>query len=431
MKKAFIITLLVVFALGLDSCKYFNMGGMSFKEITAKDMTSIVDGFPDYAKRQLAQNQKQREELLKKAKEMFSIAQAAQAEGLDKTDKYKKQMEFMTDNVLAEAEAKQATENGAKPLPEIPKPELDAYAAAHAKEYEAFIKFREELSKEKATPEAIEGNKAPWSELKIRADRSRKAGLDKTDDFKLQLKMQTAQTLAQAYSEKVTEAAKPTPDELKKYYEQHPEADPDKVKETAEGILKRVKAGEDFGELAKQNSADSSAAKGGELNWFGKGKMVKEFEAAAYALQKGQISELVKTQFGYHIIKLEDRATRKPGKDDDVTPDSKDKEQELLHARHILITLQPSTKAEQDLSQKKVQRAIEDATLNFPVTAPTDFTVNIKAAPAGSEMPDLQLPGAGGVPGGVPGGAPGAAPSGAAPAPSGKPETKAAPEAKK
>ena len=337
----------------------------------------------------------------------------------------------MTDNVLAEAEAKQATENGAKPLPEIPKPELDAYAAAHAKEYEAFIKFREELSKEKATPEAIEGNKAPWSELKIRADRSRKAGLDKTDDFKLQLKMQTAQTLAQAYSEKVTEAAKPTPDELKKYYEQHPEADPDKVKETAEGILKRVKAGEDFGELAKQNSADSSAAKGGELNWFGKGKMVKEFEAAAYALQKGQISELVKTQFGYHIIKLEDRATRKPGKDDDVTPDSKDKEQELLHARHILITLQPSTKAEQDLSQKKVQRAIEDATLNFPVTAPTDFTVNIKAAPAGSEMPDLQLPGAGGVPGGVPGGAPGAAPSGAAPAPSGKPETKAAPEAKK
>ena len=90
MKKSIILSFIVVFALALDSCKYFNLGGMSFKEITGKDMTSIVDGFPDYAKRQLAQNQKQREELLKKAKEMFSIAQAAQAEGLDKTDKYKK-----------------------------------------------------------------------------------------------------------------------------------------------------------------------------------------------------------------------------------------------------------------------------------------------------------------------------------------------------
>jgi peptidyl-prolyl cis-trans isomerase C len=422
LKKAISITLLVVFALAVDSCKYFNFGGTSFKEVTAKELTSIVDGFPDYAKRQLAQTPKQREELIKKVKEVFSLAQAAQAEGLDKTASYKQQIDFMTDNLLAEAEAKQATEGGTKPLPEIPKAELDAYAAAHLKDYEAFIKFREEMSKEKATPEALEGNKAPWSELKIRSERSRKAGLDKTDDFKLQMKMQTAQTLAQTYSQKVTESAKPSADELKKYYEQHPEADPDKVKETAEGILKRVKAGEDFGELAKQNSADSSAAKGGELNWFGKGKMVKEFEAAAYALQKGQISELVKTQFGYHIIKLEDRQTRKPGKEDDIMPDSKEKEQELLHARHILISLQPSTQAEQQLAQKKVTRAVEDATLKFPVTAPTDFEVKIKAAPPGGEMPDIQLPGAGGVPGGAPGGA---APSGAAPAPpQGKPEPK-------
>ncbi len=427
MKKAISLTLLVIFALGFDSCKYFSFGGNSFKEVTAKELTSIVDGFPDYAKRQLAQAPAEREKLVKKVKEVFSLAQAAQAEGLDKTPSYLQQIDFMTDNLLAEAEAKQATEGGTKPLPEIPKPELDAYAAAHIKDYEAFIKFREELSKEKATPEALEGNKAPWSELKIRAERSRKAGLDKTEDFKLQLKMQTAQTLAQTYSQKVQDSAKPSADELKKYYEQHPEADPDKVKETAEGILKRVKAGEDFGELAKQNSADSSAAKGGELNWFGKGKMVKEFEAAAYSLQKGQISELVKTQFGYHIIKLEDRQTRKPGKEDDVMPDSKEKEQELLHARHILISLQPSTQAEQQLAQKKVTRAVEDATLKFPVTAPADFEVKIKPAAPGAEMPDLQLPGAGGIPGGAPGGA---APSGAAP-PQGKPEAKAAPEASK
>ncbi len=69
-------------------------------------------------------------------------------------------------------------------------------------------------------------------------------------------------------------------------------------------ILERIKAGEKFGKLAKELSNDSGSAKrDGNLGYFSRGKMVKEFENTAFKLEVGQISEPVKTQYGYHIIK--------------------------------------------------------------------------------------------------------------------------------
>ena len=69
-------------------------------------------------------------------------------------------------------------------------------------------------------------------------------------------------------------------------------------------VLERIKNGEKFGKLAKELSIDSGSAKrDGNLGYFGRGKMVKEFENTAFNLQAGQISEPVKTQYGYHIIK--------------------------------------------------------------------------------------------------------------------------------
>ena len=69
-------------------------------------------------------------------------------------------------------------------------------------------------------------------------------------------------------------------------------------------ILDQIKNGEKFGKLARELSSDTGSAKrDGYLGFFGRGKMVKEFETAAFNLQVGQISEPIKTQYGYHIIK--------------------------------------------------------------------------------------------------------------------------------
>lgn len=82
------------------------------------------------------------------------------------------------------------------------------------------------------------------------------------------------------------------------------------VKTDAEAldVIKKLKGGADFGKLAMEVSQDpGSAKKGGDLGYFGKGKMIPEFERAAFKLKQGELSEPVKTNFGYHIIKLTGR----------------------------------------------------------------------------------------------------------------------------
>jgi peptidyl-prolyl cis-trans isomerase C len=94
---------------------------------------------------------------------------------------------------------------------------------------------------------------------------------------------------------------------LLKFSHNMSEEEKKKVKEKAESILERLKKGEDFAELATAYSEDpGSAKKGGDLGYFQKGKMVKPFEEAAFSLKPGQLSGIVETRFGYHIIKVED-----------------------------------------------------------------------------------------------------------------------------
>jgi len=116
-------------------------------------------------------------------------------------------------------------------------------------------------------------------------------------------------------TEKLTANIAVTDEEVKVYYDTH-QSEFMKVKashvlldtkEEAEKILARAKAGEDFAELAKQNSKDPSAKENsGNLDYFGHGDMVEPFEKAAFALKPGEISDVVQTDFGFHVIKVED-----------------------------------------------------------------------------------------------------------------------------
>jgi peptidyl-prolyl cis-trans isomerase D len=97
------------------------------------------------------------------------------------------------------------------------------------------------------------------------------------------------------------------------------------AKKQAEEVLAQARAGTDFAELAKKYSQDESNAKnGGDLGFFGRGAMVKEFEDAAFSMQPGQMSGVVKTQFGYHVIKVTDKKAAETRPFEQVKPQIED-----------------------------------------------------------------------------------------------------------
>lgn len=137
----------------------------------------------------------------------------------------------------------------------------------------------------------------------------------------------------------VEDKAKVEDSELKTYYDSHQEefrqneevrASHILVKTEAEAkdVLKKLKGGADFSKLAAELSLDPGSAKnGGDIGYFGRGKMIPEFEGAAFKLKQGELSEPVRTQFGYHIIKI---TGRKHGQLVEY-----DKVKEIIHQRMV------------------------------------------------------------------------------------------------
>jgi len=176
------------------------------------------------------------------------------------------------------------------------------------------------------------------AELKALAQEARREKIDQTPEAKSQLAMRSDQLIAGMLFQKISKDAKPTAADLQTYYNEH-KADYDTV--TARHILIRMTgsavplkegekdlsddealakakdiraklvAGGDFAELAKADSDDAgSGANGGVLGDFTRGRMVPQFEEAAFALKVNDISEPVKTQFGYHIIQVTKHDTK-------------------------------------------------------------------------------------------------------------------------
>jgi peptidyl-prolyl cis-trans isomerase C len=145
---------------------------------------------------------------------------------------------------------------------------------------------------------------------------AQKDGIDKSPAVADKLEDLKKRVVVEAYlKKKVEEQANITDADLQKFYEQNKEKFKTgeqvhashilvKTEKEAQDILAQIKKGGNFEELAKKHSIDGAAAKGGDLGWFGKGSMIPEFEKVVFGLKEGELSGVVKTQFGYHIIKL-------------------------------------------------------------------------------------------------------------------------------
>jgi peptidyl-prolyl cis-trans isomerase C len=178
--------------------------------------------------------------------------------------------------------------------------------------------------------------------------------LDKADSFPGRVKYHERRALRDAYfdikiHDAVSEAeAKKIYDEkigqLKPEQEVHARhilvATEDEAKEVAE----RLKKGEDFATIAKEKSKDTSA-EGGDLGFFGRGQMLKPFEDAAFALDAGQISAPVQTQFGWHIIKVEEKRDQKLP-DFDQVKEAIISQLVQAKAQEVVTTLRDSAKIE-------------------------------------------------------------------------------------
>ncbi|HWZ06006.1 MAG TPA: peptidylprolyl isomerase, partial [Bradyrhizobium sp.] len=158
-------------------------------------------------------------------------------------------------------------------------------------------------------------------DMKIVAKAAEAKKIEDRDDFKARLAFTRNRLLmdnllaAEGKAATTEEAMKKVYDEAAKQIEGEQEVHARHIlvetEDEAKAIEAELKKGADFAELAKKKSKDPGASDGGDLGFFTKDQMVPEFSAAAFSLEPGKISDPVKTQFGWHIIKVEEKRNRK------------------------------------------------------------------------------------------------------------------------
>jgi parvulin-like peptidyl-prolyl isomerase len=174
--------------------------------------------------------------------------------------------------------------------------------------------------------------------IAVLAQEGKRQKLDESSAYRTQSMFEDASILARMTEEAIGKTAKLDEADVRKYYEAHQgefqqvrarhilirvQGSPAAVRPgekdlteaealaKAQDLRKRIQAGEDFAQLARQESDDTgSGANGGDLGFFRRGQMVPSFEEAAFALQPGELSEPVKSPFGYHVIKVEDKESK-------------------------------------------------------------------------------------------------------------------------
>lgn len=211
-------------------------------------------------------------------------------------------------------------------------------------------------------------------DAKIIAEKARAEKFEETADFKTRLQFIIDRELHNAYFKKYIVDTITDADVKARYDSEIAKIPPVeevrarhilvKTEDEAKAVIKELGEGKDFAELAKAKSTDPNKSDGGDLGYFKKGMMVPEFETAAFAMKPGELSkEPVKTQFGFHVIKVEDKRAAPPPPFDQVKDQVKqivlrDKYMELLKASKEAVKVEiedPALKKLYDEANKTAQ----------------------------------------------------------------------------
>jgi len=379
-KKALIAAAVaVIFAMGLIfwQVKARKSGPV---ELTPEDMAIIAEDQPPQMRARLATDEAARKDFALQVRQLLAVAEEAEANGVGNAPDMKRQLEFQKASVIAQAYLEKQGETGTGDITDA---EVDEYfkQPGNQAKFDQIIadaKSKDpQFASQEIPPEQLNMLKQRLGRIYIAEKKAIEKGMDREPSVRLQMMLQHARVLAQKYAvDKLQDKMKATDEEVNTYLAGHPELDTDKKNRAkAEEVLKRARAGEDFGKLAQEFSTDGSKDKGGDLGWFGRGQMVPEFEQAAYALKPGEISDVVQSKFGFHIIKLEEKKNE--------TKDGKTEEK--VHARHILISDAAANpfgppqssrdRAKAAVESEKAKKVLDEIVSRSHVKVPDAYTV--------------------------------------------------------